>query len=185
MKRKIIILVCLLITIPSLIFFFSNRPGKEQLTTQQPTNNTTPSPIANAQTILSFSQNPYIIASASGSIDLVINSGENNITAVQIELLYNPDLITNVNIKPGNFLDNSFELLKKIDTNTGKIIYAVAIQPAGTPRKGTGKIASITFTSNLSAGQKTEIKILPTTLVTAENEQASVLKQATGVIITK
>jgi len=134
-------------------------------------------------TTLSLLPNPLTILTSSASVDVSIDTQTNKVTAVQLEISYDPKMLTNVAIAPGTFFDNPIVLLKKIDQQKGIITFALAISPSQTAKMGTGSVATITFTSNLVTGTKTEIKILPETLVTAEGVSSSVLKSSSGTTI--
>src|SRR5687767_6354561 len=72
-----------------------------------------PSPTPAAQSTLSILPNPASVSSPSGSVDVVLDSGTNKATAVQLELSYDPKVLSNVDITPGNFFDNAIVLLKE------------------------------------------------------------------------
>ena|ERR1035437_2090897 len=61
------------------------------------------------------------------TVDVAIDSGQDNVTAVQLELSYNPKALTNVDIAPGTFFNNPNILLKKIDPVNGRITYALGV----------------------------------------------------------
>ena len=143
----------------------------------------TPEPTPVAHTTLSLSPSTLIIASSSGSLNLVIDTSINNATAVQVELAYDPKAITTIDIIPGDFFTNPVTLLKSIDKELGKISYAIAISPTDLPKKGTGTVARLTFTTNLMSGEKTNFTFLPKTLVTGENIPISVLRSTTGATV--
>ncbi len=138
-------------------------------------------------TTLSLLPNPLTISSSSASVDVSIDTKTNKVTAVQLEISYDPKQLTNVNIaapKSGGFFDNPIVLLKKIDEKKGLISFALAISPSQAAKQGTGNVATITFTSLITPVGQTEIKVLPETLVTAEGVSSSVLKSSTGTTIT-
>ncbi len=184
MAKKILIGLFFLIAIPALLFFFTHKP-KEANPAQTITNQATPTqkPL-NAQTTLAFSPSSYTLSSSSGSLDLIIDTNQNNVTAAQLEILYDPKVISNVAIIPGSFFESPIDLLKKIDPQTGKISYAFGAGLAAKPSQGKGTLATITFTTSLQKGQTATVTILPETIVTAEGEEASVLKQTTNAVIT-
>lgn len=97
---------------------------------------TLPIPI-NAQVVLSISH-----ASANFTIDskdyyqtiqptnqssnITINTNQNKISTVNLNLTYDPTVITRVDISPGDFFQNPRVLQKNIDTNNGIISYTLA-----------------------------------------------------------
>jgi len=141
-----------------------------------------PTPVV-AYTNIYLSPNPLTITSNQSSVNIQLDSKENNLTAVQLELSYNPKALTNVDIKPSDFFNNPVILARKVDSVNGKIILALASQPAETSTQKVGTIAIITFNSKLGSGQKTEIQPTGKNLVAASGINNSVLKEIIGTII--
>ncbi len=110
-----------------------------------------------AQTTLAFSPSPYALTATTGSLAITIASDSNKITAAQLEISYDPTMLTNITITPGTFFDNPLVLLKNIDSKNGKIFYAIALQPTAQAKSGAGTLATITFTSTLTPSQKTQL----------------------------
>lgn len=137
-----------------------------------------------AQTILLFGE---LSASVSSSINqkakqtysLPINiaTGDNKVTAVQLELQFDPKVLTNVSITPGVFFKNPIVLLNQINTKTGRISYAFGISPTDQAIGGKGVVATLTFEAKSGTPQQTSILFLPKTLVTAQGAAQSVLKE--------
>ncbi len=136
-----------------------------------------------AQTILSFdilSSTPSSSSTQSAlqtySLPINIETGKNKATAVQLELQYDPKVLTNVVVTPGVFFKNPVVLLNQIDVKTGRISYAFGIGLADQGVGGKGVVATITFDTKAGLPQQTQILFLPKTLVTAEGINESVLK---------
>lgn len=129
------------------------------------------------------------------SIPIIIQTGENNVTVVQLELSYNPSILTDVSINPSGFFENPAVLLDKIDTKNGRLSYALGDRVEGQDlragKKGEGTLAILTFRtiakSNLKISElteektasdaaKTSITFLPKTFVVAEGIAESALK---------
>lgn len=176
MSNRTIILIILLSVVTGVLVYLAVTP--KQPTTEEPITVAAPTPTPVAQTMLAFMPNPLTIASPSGSVDVQIDTGTNNVTAVQLEVEYDPKVVTNVTLKPGSFFQNPVELLSNIDTKNGKISYAIGILPSDNPQKGQGTVATLSFRTNLGVGQATQIKFLPKTLVTASGITSSVLKSS-------
>ncbi len=177
MKKIIIVIIILIFIGAGGYFFFTKKMGNAGPIATIPSNTTPiPTPTPNAQTALSFSPNPLIIASPSGTLNLSIDTGANNVNAVQLELSYDPTNLPIVNILPGTFFENPITLLKNIDAKNGKITFVLATPPTGKAQSGKGTVATITFTTQIPSGQKTTFTFTPKTLVTAENIPTSVLK---------
>lgn len=135
-------------------------------------------PVSMAQTTL-IMNTP--VASTSGvlSSSIVINTNGNSVSAVQIELSYNPSDISNVDIKPGPFIKNPAELFKKIDADKGRVSYGLGIGLKEKEAKGAGVVAMLSFTKLRTSGT-TSIAFLPKSVVTSLGISQSVLRSATG-----
>ena len=122
-------------------------------------------------------------SSASGvyEVDVSIDSDGNEVTGVQLELSYDPKVLGKVDIKPGSFLSNPVVILKKIDTDSGKITYMLGNQLGNPGVKGQGTVAVISFSK--TGDNETSIDFLPQTLVTAQGQDQSVLKETVSGVI--
>lgn len=108
-------------------------------------------------------------------LPIIINTGTNKVTTVQLELSFDPSILTNVSIAPSTFFKNPNVIINKIHTDTGKVFYALAAtQPEGS-KQGEGMLATFAFESKMSSGSST-ITFLPRTFVTAEGLESSALK---------
>lgn len=122
-------------------------------------------------------------SSASGvyELDVNIDSDDNEVTGVQLELSYDPKVLGKVDIKPGSFLLSPVVILKKIDTTSGRITYMLGNQLGEPGVKGKGTIAVISFSK--TGDKETSIDFLPQTLVTAQGLDQSVLKETVSGVI--
>lgn len=145
-----------------------------------------------AQTTLSFG-NPSIATSSSPlrqpadlnySLPISISTGKNKVTAVQLELQYDPNILTNVAVVPDSFFATPDVLLNKIDTKTGRISYAFGVGLTGQAVAGKGTVAHLTFSVKAKTSERTAIIFLPKTLVTAQGIIESVLKETTNGLFT-
>lgn len=177
-KRTIaLIIVLLLVTIGLLYLALAPKQSTPPVSTLP-----SPTPTPAAQTTLFLSPNPIYVSSSSGTIDINIDTQDNMVTAVQLELSYDPKALTSIEIaspSANSFFTESVALLKNIDRVNGKISYALGIPPTGKSIEGKGKVATITFRSLLTSGQ-TGITINPETQVTAEGISGTVLKEGIG-----
>ena len=114
--------------------------------------------------------------------DANIVTGENKVTAVQLEIKYNPDLLTNVDIYPGDFFQNPKILLERIDTEEGIISYALGTEAGGV--SGEGIVAVVSFSEKTIARGETSLEFLSKTAVSAEGAGESVLREMAGVEFT-
>ena len=177
-SRKTLALISCLVIVLVALFVLSFAAPNSQVTrtTLQPT----PTPIA--QTIINLTPNPVTLTEGTpGTIDVTMDTSENEVTAVQLEVLYDPKALSDVSVKPGTFFTSPVPLLNTIDKKEGRISYALAIAPAQSPLKGSGTVATIEFTKSTSTTlTQTELTLLPRTLVAAKGIGPSVLKKATG-----
>jgi hypothetical protein len=114
------------------------------------------------------------------STDVSIDTGGDKVTAAQLELSYDPKVLTNVQIKPGTFIQNPVVLLKKVDEANGRISLAIGIPLGQAAPTGTGTVATITFDEIPTATGSTILNFLPKTAVTAIGIAQSVLKESFG-----
>lgn len=174
-KTFLLILVLALITAGLVtLALLPKTPTKEE---NAPVAEVTPNPV---QTTLTISSTPIPQATPSAyTTDVVINTGQNKVTEVQLELSYDPNVLTNVSIESGPFFLNPEILLKNIDQKNGRITFALS--PAGgLAALGQGIIAKISFSSTSKTTAPTKIEFLPKTKVTALDTSESVLKSTVG-----
>lgn len=117
---------------------------------------------------------------SSGVLQVDIDSSTNEITGVQLELQYDPKALTNVTIEPGPFLPDPLILRNKITKETGRISLILGVTPQQNPVKGKGTVATIHFTKLPSTLTETDFTILPSSEVTAEGVDTTVLHNAVG-----
>lgn len=139
------------------------------------------------QTLLSMSPNPLTVsANTPFSVNVEIATGGNKVTAVQLEISFDPKVLTNVAIATpttGAFFENPIELLKNVDEKTGTITFALGMPPTGEAKTGTGTVATLTFTPVGAVGTQSQLTILPKSLVTATGASSSVLKSISGTTV--
>lgn len=109
---------------------------------------------------------------------------KNKITAVQLELKYDPSVLSSISIQPGTLLEGAAPMINSIDAKTGRVTYALGISPTKTAKGGKGTVATITYQANLASGRSTEITVLPASIITAEGIAESVLLKSTSALIT-
>jgi hypothetical protein len=190
MPRKTLALISGLVLVTVILFIVALRAGQSQNAPSTPTTNTTaqtaPQPTTPAHTVLSVGPNPLTVAAGTqGSAQVTIDASDNDVTAIQLEIGYDPTVLSNVKVTPGTLIQNPAVLIDKNDPQAGRYTYAFGITPNGTPIKGTGTAATITFTVKAGAvAKQTQLGLLPTSLVTARGVANSVMKSATGTVIT-
>lgn len=128
-----------------------------------------------AHTSLTVSEDIITTPDGNYETEITINTNGDKISGVQIELSFDPKILTNVDIAPGNFLNNPTVLEKTIDTKNGVIKYTVAIKPGEKTVEGTGTLTVLSFTK--IGSEPTNINFLPTSQVSTTGLNQSVLKE--------
>jgi hypothetical protein len=180
MPKRTFLLIVLLVVITVSLLALALLPSFKNIlvtTTSKPA-----AVLSYAQTELSFST-PTTATPSGYKTDVLISTGENKVTAVQLEIKYDPKVLTNVDVKAGTFFATPIILLKKIDTVSGRITYVLGISLGNKAAVGIGTVATITFAplSNQTT-VKTPINFEPKTAVTAVGYAQSVLLKSTGVL---
>lgn len=173
MIRTFILILILVASVTWLLILAVN-PNK----TSEPQVTATPSP---AQSVLTLSDEGLSTSSAR-TVNVNIDTGTNKVTGVQIELSYDPKVLTSVDIKPGTFFENPVILLKEINIKEGTVSLALGVSPGLGGIYGSGTAAVLTFNTASDSGETT-ISFLPKTLVSGEGIIQSVLKSATGLTL--
>lgn len=109
--------------------------------------------------------NPHVInASENTSLDVMLQTNLRP-TLAQIELAYDPVILSNVSVIPGDYFLSPEVVLEKIDFKNGRISYALlGISKADAAQMG--KIATINFTPlNYGLLRQTSITFLPKTSI--------------------
>ena len=188
MPRKTLALISGLVLVTVVLFIVALRAGQQQsLPSQETTPKTavSPEPTTPAHTVLTVGPNPLTVAPGQlGSAQVSIDTSDNDVTAIQLEIGYDPTILSNVKVVPGPLMQNPAVLIDKNDPLKGRYTYAFGITPSGQPVKGTGVVATITFTTKAGTqGKETQLGILPNSLVTARGVANSVMKSGTGTVI--
>ncbi len=164
MPKKTLGLILGLLATTVLLLFLALRTGKGPLT-PSPVSVLSPTPTPVVSTVLAFSPNTVTLdQTGRGTIDVSIDTGENAVAAVQLEIAYDPKILRNVTIQQAGLFQNASPLKNSVDTNTGRITFIMGITPAQakTPIKGKGSIATITFTQAATTIDGiTKMSILP------------------------
>lgn len=135
------------------------------------------------QTTLLFGDLSTVPSTASAktySLPIKILTGNNKVTGIQLELSYDPKVLTNVSVNAGSFFVSPFILINRVDEKNGRISYAIGISPQDSGKTGNGIIATLNFDAQKPTPQSTAIVLLPKSLVTAEGTDRSVLKATTS-----
>lgn len=178
--KKTILLIVILTLITVGLVALALMPKKPAPAEPSPVTQITPNPV---QTILTISSTPIPQSTPSAYItDVVINTGQNKVTSAQLELSYDPAVLTKVDIESGSFFINPKVVLKNIDEKEGRITFALSSSDTQ-GALGQGILAKISFTI-LKKNVSTTIDFLPKTKVSAEGVSESVLKTSVGALFT-
>lgn len=173
-KRTLLLIGMLLVITAGLLYLALNE--------NQPANTPAPTPVSKvslAHSTLSLSQLSASDAATFGTgLGLHINTGSNKVTGVQFEIAFDPSIVSNVKVTQGTFFTTPIVLINTVDQKNGRIFYAIAISPTGTPVTGTGQAAVITYTLLPTAKTSTLFTFLPKTVVTQVGTLESVLQKA-------
>lgn len=147
----------------------------------------TPTPIAH--TALSFSPQTVSVNPTSGatqSLEVMINTNGDPVSGIQLELSFDPKVVSLKTITPGTFLPNALVLLPaKIDNTNGTATLIFAKTPSQQPKTGSGLAATVTYTIKPgTTATQTQIKILPKSEISATGMKDSVLKSSDTATIT-
>jgi hypothetical protein len=186
MSNKTPLLIIALVIATVVLVGVALIPGKDSTSNPAPTG--VESDEVMAETSLSLSEvyegeSEDATGSASiSSSDIQIETGSNKVTGVQLEIKYNPALLTEVEILPGGFFDNPTILLEKIDTEAGIVSYALGTESEGIT--GQGVVATLSFTPRPGIRGETSLEFLSKTAVSAEGADKSVLMEVNGLEFT-
>ena len=194
MPRKTTIFIAILAVVTAVLVILAIQNEQSPLRTTTETT-TTPTPTATIPKTTNITFLPTKIDATSGlplSVDIVADTNTDQISGIQLELQYDPKLLTNVKIaKPDNSLfgaPNSYSVLfSEVNPALGRISYAAAIQPTLSPVSGVGKVATITFQKATQASAtpsvQTTISFIDKTMVTKLNEAQTVLNKTNSLTV--
>jgi hypothetical protein len=186
MPKKTLALISGLVVVTIILFIIALRAGNQSQAPSTPQVAVQPTPMVPAHTVLMSGPNPLtVVPGELGKVNITMNTSDNNVTAVQLELGYDPNIITDVKVTSGTMFPNPVVLIDKNNASTGRYTYAFGITPNSPTVNGTGVVATVTFmTLPGAAGKDMQLGLLPTSLVTARGVAQSVLKSASGTVIT-
>lgn len=171
-KKSIALILVFLISLGALARVAINYPKggmpQSQITKQGP------SPLSTAK--LSLFPNPVVSTATQAASVNIVAQAQVKPSLIQVEMAYDPTILFNVQIIPGNYFTDPEIVLYNIDINTGRISYALK----GTPANADANVvATINFTSvNYGLQKETELVFLPKTLV--KNNDEVIKLQTTG-----
>ncbi|HSX40037.1 MAG TPA: cohesin domain-containing protein [Candidatus Saccharimonadales bacterium] len=173
-KNKLILIILggLLIILFVITFTLSSKKTTPPVTTQNQ--------VTNGDVKLTLSSAPSQLPDGSYALAAYLDAGKNLITIAQLELTFDPKVLSNVSIQPGPFFTNPNVLLKKVDETKGTVSFIVGIKPGEHGQSGSGKIAILTFHIK-QPGVYTTINFSDKSIVSAQGFSKSVLKFSQGV----
>jgi len=128
-------------------------------------------------------------ATTTTPLNIMLNSYQNQIMGAQIEISYDPQVLSNVKIttpatSPNSFFGeaSSFIVLDNtVKQNEGRISYVIAMSPSSEAKKGIGTIGTLTFSKKGTL--PTTISFLEKSNVQELGTVTSVLKEAQSITI--
>ena len=190
MPRKTLALISGLVLVTVVLFVIALKTNETKqnvpvaITPSAPTS-VPVEPTTPANAVLTILPNPLNVQPGQqGSADVTIETMEHAVTAVQLELKYDPAVISNVKVVPGPQFQNPVVLIDKNDAKAGTYTFAVGIAPNQATLQGTGVVGKITFTAKRGTGiQSTELALTPESIVTARGVAKTVLGKYAGTTI--
>lgn len=145
----------------------------------------TVTPTPPAHTTLSFSPASLSLAPYTpGKVEIMMDTQDNPVTVVQLELSYDPKQLTNVRVTPGTlFSSTPSPIVNTTDLKTGRISYWIGDQPGQKPFTGQGVVATVTFTTTAASVTPVDLTLMKSSLVAARGIGPSVLKNTMDVIL--
>lgn len=171
-KTIVLIIILALIAVSLVYVAFLSKDAPLKQVVQQ----TNQEEINDADTSLSIEESVQEEEGNSYSSTVNIDTGKNGVVGVQLELYYDPTLITNVAVTPLEFFPQAVIVLKKIDQQNGRISYALTVSPGEEAVKGMGQLVKISYTPIGTEGINSAINFLPKTEVSGDTTAGSLLK---------
>ena len=183
MSKRTFTLIFTLFTVAFMLVMISVYNPSSYSTTPIPTPSPTPEPLTQTELRFGILSSFPTFSSPSGakkaySIPIHISAKKNKVTAVQLEISYDPQMLTTVFLAPGTFFPKPVALLNEIDENNGRISYAIGTAPNTSGIVGEGIVATLTFQAKSPLPETTQISFLPKTSVSGEGSNQSILKEA-------
>ena len=165
-KKLIFVLPVFFIAIFALVYvnFFYLKKNTDQFLQMH-----SPKPAVIPETSLSMTPNSLSLTSGTTAlVNIAINTNQIP-KVIQLEMSYDPHLLFNVNILPGNYFVNPEIVLENIDAKNGRISYALK---GDSINKEASIAATISFNPvNYGSEKLAEIYFLPKTLIRGDNEK--------------
>ncbi len=166
MSKKLILLL-LLLTLAIAIYLVRIPQKPTIISSPIPLISFSPTPTLPAESSLSFIPDTiYTPAGQKGEARIQLNSQTEYPLGAQLELAYDPAILTEITLTPGALFPKSTVLLNNNDEATGRISYAISLDKNEKPQNfsGTTTILKFKIKKNIIPNQ-TAIYFLPKTAI--------------------
>lgn len=179
MSKTSVALIIILFFFIACFLLIALSPSASMLTNLAHFNRQSPSANETMQTTIGFETNKSQITTGQvATVDVTIDT-EAELALAQLEIGYDPLVITILAVDPGDFFIKPQETLKTINPNNGRISYVITCSVAAGESciaSQEKKLATITYTTAQPLTQQTELSIMPKTLVRVENDNQEVIR---------
>jgi hypothetical protein len=183
MPIRTIILILVLTALTGILVVLAINNERQAATDTQPSRAVDITPTLEKTGVIEFTPATVVLASGSGrtTVDVSVDTKEHMVDGVQLELLYDPAVLSNVSITvpQDNFFGESGEfsnILNEVDSERGRVSYWLGISPIAQSKKGEGVIAQLSFTVNPNADvSQTAIEVLDRSMITETSTHTSIL----------
>lgn len=175
-RSKLPIMLVVLVLAVLGLSLFSKRPTDKKPASVAPT----PKVVQERAytSLAAFASKPQVTSGETFSITIAMSTRENLVTGAQLELTYDPSVITVTSISSGNFFAKPVEYAKKIDSAKGEIIYAIGSFEG---KKGSGAVAKLEAKARKKTNGLSEVlTIKSSSIITETDNKTSVLKDTKG-----
>ncbi len=188
MPRKTTILIVILALVTGVLIFLAIR-SDQTLNLTDNIGQQNPTPVIQVPFASLYFLQPEVNGgdSIQKSIDVMLDTGEHAVAGAQIELSYDPAVVTNVSLKPSQnplFGTNASVLINSVDQTQGRISYAVGIGPNDSEVSGVGSVVTLNFSVKKAQEGVSQINFIDKSAVTTLSSQESVLSNTTPLRIT-
>lgn len=184
MNKKTLILIIVLALVTGILMFLAitndkRRTGESPIGIS-PTAEPSMAPYAN----LSFSADTLDLTTSNStteSVDVIIDTKGKPVFGAQIELKYDPEVITDVVITnpAGSFFGANADVkINSVDEQLGRVSYGIALSQQADEKSGTGVVIRLNFKVNKDSGaESSTITFLPKSQVTSLQTPSTILNQ--------
>lgn len=186
-KRTVILIIILTALTALLVWLAVQNEQKQSISQEESSTSSVVKEQVQKNAELSFVPQSVVLGSAtqSATVDVWVKTNNNAIDGVQLELLYDPQVISNVSITSPdqNFFgttNDSNIIINNIDAERGRVSYALGLNPGTVPKKGEGTVARLSFTLNpINKSAQSTIDFLDKSMVIETTSHESVLSNTT------